>query len=49
MRRPEVLFFVAVIGGLIMGKLIKNFKVGMLVGLFVAGIYAFVSRPSKKK
>ena len=47
-RRPEVLFFLAAVIGYIAGRLIKNFKVGMFVGLLVAAIYAFVTKPSKK-
>ncbi len=49
MRKPEVLFFIAVIIGLIIGKLIKNFKWGMLVGLFVAAIFAFAGPAQKSK
>jgi hypothetical protein len=49
MRRPEVLVLIAAVCGLLIGKLIRNFKWGMLVGLFVAAIYAFVTRPERKK
>ncbi|MCU0335440.1 MAG: hypothetical protein MUF62_10410 [Chitinophagaceae bacterium] len=48
MKRPEVLFFVAAIAGLIIGKLIKNFKWGMLLGVLVAAIYAFTI-PTRKR
>lgn len=47
-RRPEVLFFIAAVIGYVAGRLIKNFKAGMLVGLLAAAIYAFVTKPSKK-
>jgi hypothetical protein len=48
MRRPEVLFFIATIIGLIIGKLIKNFKWGMLIGIVVAALIAFGAKPQKK-
>lgn len=48
MRRPEVLFFIAAVVGMIIGKLIKNFKFGMLAGIMIAAIFAFVSKPRKK-
>lgn len=48
-RRPEVIFFIAALVGYAVGQLIKNFKVGFLVGLLAAAIYAFVSKPAKKR
>jgi tetrahydromethanopterin S-methyltransferase subunit B len=48
MRRPEVLFFIAALVGYIIGKLIRNFKWGFLIGITVAAIYAFVTRPKPK-
>ena len=48
MRRPEVLFFIAALVGFLIGKLIKNFKWGFLMGIVVAAIYAFVTCPRQK-
>jgi hypothetical protein len=48
MRRPEVLFFIAAVVGYVIGKLIKNFKWGFLMGIIVAAIYAFATGPRHK-
>ncbi|HSC52209.1 MAG TPA: hypothetical protein VLC98_01210 [Phnomibacter sp.] len=47
-RRPEVLFFIAVVIGLVLGKLIKNFKWGMLAGVLIAALLAFGAKPKPK-
>jgi F0F1-type ATP synthase assembly protein I len=49
MRRPEVLFFIAVILGVVVGKLIKNFKVGMFLGLLLGALLAFGAGRSIKR
>ena len=48
-RSPEVLFLVAAIAGLIVGKLIKNFKVGMLLGILFAALLAAWPVPKQRK
>ena len=47
-KKPELLFFIAVVGGMIVGKLIRNFNVGLLLGIILGALMAFLSRPSKK-
>jgi hypothetical protein len=47
MRRPEVLFFIAIALGLVLGKLIKNFKVGFFLGIILAIAFAFSFRKRK--
>jgi hypothetical protein len=39
--RSQVAFAVAVFGGLIVGKLIKNFKVGMILAVILGLLLAF--------
>lgn len=41
MRKPEVLFFIAVVVGLIIGKFIKNFKVAFAITLILMIAFAF--------
>lgn len=48
MRKPERLFLLAALTGLIIGKLIKNFKWGFLLGILLSTLVAF-SLPSRKK
>jgi tetrahydromethanopterin S-methyltransferase subunit B len=47
-KHPERLFLLAAVIGFVFGKLIKNFKWGLLIGLLVAAIVAFIP-PIKKK
>jgi F0F1-type ATP synthase assembly protein I len=49
MRRPEVLFFIAVILGVVVGKLIKNFKIGMFLGLLLGALLAFGAGRNMRK
>ncbi|MCA0381756.1 MAG: hypothetical protein LCH58_06325 [Bacteroidetes bacterium] len=48
MRRPEILLIIAAVSGLIIGKLIKNFRWGFLIGVIIAALYAF-GKPYKKQ
>lgn len=40
-RRADMAFYVAIIGGLVLGLLIKRVRVGLLLGLAVAGLIVF--------
>lgn len=42
-------FAIAVFGGLIIGKLIKKFAVGMLLGVLLSLLYVLIRYPSSKK
>jgi heme/copper-type cytochrome/quinol oxidase subunit 2 len=42
-------FAIAVFGGLIIGKLIKKFAVGLLLGVVLSLLYVLIRYPSAKK
>jgi MFS superfamily sulfate permease-like transporter len=42
-------FAIAVFGGLIVGKLIKKFALGMLVGVVLSLLYVLIRYPSSRK
>ncbi len=48
-RSPEVLFLIAAVIGLIAGKLIKNFKVGVLLGIIIATLVAMWPVPKQTR
>jgi len=41
LKRHEILLIAALLIGLILGKLIKNFKWGMMIGIVLVTLYAF--------
>lgn len=46
---PRVAFAIAVFSGLIIGKLIKKFSVGLLAGLLISLIYVLAASAPKKR
>jgi len=46
--RAQVAFFIAVVVGLIVGKLIKNFKVAFAMAIIIGLFLAFGSSKKKK-
>jgi hypothetical protein len=46
---PRVVFAIAVVGGLIVGKLIKRFPLGLLVGVLISLIYVLIISAPKRK
>lgn len=49
LKRHEILLFSAAIIGLVLGKLIKNFRWGMLIGILLVTCYAFLIPKGKSK
>lgn len=46
---PRVAFAIAVFSGLIVGKLIKRFPLGLLVGVLISLIYILIYSAPKRK
>lgn len=44
----NVAFAIAIIGGLIVGKLIKKFSVGLLIGVVLSLLYVMMATARKK-
>ncbi len=47
--RAQVAFFIAVVVGLIVGKLIKNFKIGFAIAIVLGLLLAFGNRNKNKR
>lgn len=45
----RVAFAIAVFSGLIIGKLIKKFAFGMLIGVFLSLIYVLIATAKKRR
>jgi len=45
--RAQVAFFIAVVIGLVLGKLIKNFKIGFAIAIVLGLLLAFGNRNKK--
>lgn len=46
---PRVAFAIAVFSGVIIGKLIKKFALGLLIGVLISLIYVLMASAKKKK
>ena len=46
---PRIAFAIAVFSGVIIGKLIKKFAFGLLIGIVISMIYVLIATGNKKK
>jgi hypothetical protein len=46
---PRVAFAIAVFSGLIIGKMIRKFSLGILIGVVIALIYVLIASAPKKR
>jgi hypothetical protein len=46
---PRIAFAIAVFSGVIIGKLIKKFAFGLLIGIVISMIYVLIATGKKKK
>ncbi len=47
--RPEVALMIAVGAGLVIGFLIKRFRIGLLFGIFISLLYVLIASARKRK
>lgn len=47
--RPEIALAVAIGAGVVFGLLIKKFKVGLIIGLFISLLYVLIASAKKRK
>ncbi|MEO7312982.1 MAG: hypothetical protein ABIX01_21530 [Chitinophagaceae bacterium] len=47
--RAQVAFFIAVVAGVIIGKLIKNFKIGFAIAIILGLLLSFGNRNKNRK
>ena len=46
---PRIAFAIAVFGGVLVGRLIKKFAFGMLIGIVLSLLYVLIASAKKKK
>jgi hypothetical protein len=47
--RPEIALAVAIGAAVVFGLLIKKFKIGLIIGIFISLLYVLIASAKKKK
>lgn len=47
--RPEIALAIAIGAGVVFGLLIKRFKIGLIIGIFISLLYVLIASAKKNK